>query len=114
VNTGTPLNDTTCAAAQFWNKDRRRGFLWATGEIRSGSYNHYLRPNDPTYDCVSNAVLPGPQNLTAVGFRAARSLHPGGVNSLFCDGSVRYIDNGIARDTWRALATRAGGETISE
>jgi prepilin-type N-terminal cleavage/methylation domain-containing protein/prepilin-type processing-associated H-X9-DG protein len=110
VNPGTPLTEASCAAAQFWNKDRRRGFLWATGEIRSGSYNHYLKPNDPNYDCISNAVLPGAQNLTAVGFRAARSLHAGGVNVLYCDGGVRFVADNVSQATWRAMATRSGGE----
>jgi prepilin-type N-terminal cleavage/methylation domain-containing protein/prepilin-type processing-associated H-X9-DG protein len=43
----------------------------------------------------------------------ASSTHPGGVNLLFCDGSVRFIKNTIGRATWRALGTRAGGEVIS-
>ena len=34
---------------------------------------------------------------------AARSRHPGGVNSLFGDGSVRTIEYGIDRDVWRRL-----------
>jgi prepilin-type N-terminal cleavage/methylation domain-containing protein/prepilin-type processing-associated H-X9-DG protein len=46
-------------------------------------------------------------------FAAARSRHPGGVNTAFADGSVRFIGNGIAPATWSALATRAGGEAIS-
>src|SRR5262249_39117577 len=39
LNPGTPLNDSTCASANRWNVDRRRGFMWATGEIRCASYN---------------------------------------------------------------------------
>jgi prepilin-type processing-associated H-X9-DG protein len=49
--------------------------------------------------------------LTAVGFRAARSLHLGGVNVAFGDGTVRFIADGVRREVWQALATRAGGET---
>lgn len=114
VNPGTNLSEAACANSTTWNRERRRGYLWATGEIRSASYNHFFRPNDPTPDCVSNAILPGAQVLTAVGFRAARSLHSGGVNVAFCDGSVRFVNDGISRDTWRALGTRSGGELISE
>lgn len=110
VSRGTDLNDTTCAAASLWNFQRRRGFMWATGEIRCASYNHYLKPNDPTCDCISNASAPGPANFTAIGFHAARSLHVGGVNVLYCDGSVRFVGDNIALPTWRAMATRAGGE----
>ena len=41
------------------------------------------------------------------------SLHPGGVNFLYGDGSVRFITNAINPVTWVALGTRAGGEVIS-
>jgi prepilin-type processing-associated H-X9-DG protein len=43
----------------------------------------------------------------------ARSFHPGGVNALFADGSVRFIKSSIAGATWRALGTIAGGEVTS-
>jgi hypothetical protein len=35
------------------------------------------------------------------------------VNSLFADGSVRFIKNSINVVTWRALGTCAGGEIVS-
>ncbi len=41
------------------------------------------------------------------------SHHPGGVNVLLLDGSVRFLKETINRSTWRALGTRAGGEVIS-
>jgi prepilin-type N-terminal cleavage/methylation domain-containing protein/prepilin-type processing-associated H-X9-DG protein len=44
---------------------------------------------------------------------AARSRHPGGVNSVFADGSVHFIKNTISLNTWRALSTSRGGEVIS-
>jgi prepilin-type N-terminal cleavage/methylation domain-containing protein/prepilin-type processing-associated H-X9-DG protein len=45
---------------------------------------------------------------------APRSRHIGGANACFCDGSVRFIDDGIDRTTWHALWTRAGSEVTSE
>jgi prepilin-type N-terminal cleavage/methylation domain-containing protein/prepilin-type processing-associated H-X9-DG protein len=39
----------------------------------------------------------------------ARSLHPGGVNCCFADGSVRYIFNDIASSTWIAVNSRDDG-----
>jgi prepilin-type N-terminal cleavage/methylation domain-containing protein/prepilin-type processing-associated H-X9-DG protein len=110
LNPGTPLNEANCAAATRWNVDRRRGFMWATGEIRCASYNHYYPPNPPQCDCVTNDLTPGPGIYTANGFRAARSRHPGGVNVLMGDGSGHFISNSIALDIWRALSTRDGGE----
>ncbi len=42
----------------------------------------------------------------------ARSMHPGGVHVGLCDGSVRFVSESIALDTWQALGTPDGGELI--
>jgi prepilin-type N-terminal cleavage/methylation domain-containing protein/prepilin-type processing-associated H-X9-DG protein len=42
----------------------------------------------------------------------ARSFHPGGVNMLLADGSVRFIKSTVAGATWRALGTIAGNEVV--
>jgi len=44
----------------------------------------------------------------------ARSYHPGIVNVLLMDGSVRGISENINRATWRALGTRNNGELVGE
>jgi prepilin-type processing-associated H-X9-DG protein len=41
---------------------------------------------------------------------AARSRHPGGVNAVFCDASVRFVSDTIALDVWRNMGTMNGGE----
>ena len=44
---------------------------------------------------------------------SASSNHPGGVNTLMMDGSVRFFKNSINISTWQAVGTRNGGEVIS-
>jgi prepilin-type N-terminal cleavage/methylation domain-containing protein/prepilin-type processing-associated H-X9-DG protein len=43
----------------------------------------------------------------------ARSYHPGGVNVLLGDGSIRFVKSTVDGMAWRALGTIAGGEVIS-
>ena len=43
----------------------------------------------------------------------SRSYHPSGVNTLFGDGSVKFIKNSVNGMVWRSLGTLAGGEIVS-
>ena len=52
-------------------------------------------------------------NTFAYSFAGTRSRHPGGVNTLFGDGSVRFIKNTINGATWIALGSISGGEVLS-
>ena len=66
-------------------------------------YPQMAPPNPP---CGAST---GPEGPTY----AARSRHPGGVNVLMCDGSVKFIKNSINLAVWRALSTTQGNEVIS-
>jgi prepilin-type N-terminal cleavage/methylation domain-containing protein len=41
------------------------------------------------------------------------SLHPGGSCVLMCDGSVRFVKEGVSLGAWSALCSRASGEIVS-
>jgi prepilin-type N-terminal cleavage/methylation domain-containing protein/prepilin-type processing-associated H-X9-DG protein len=46
-------------------------------------------------------------------YAGSRSRHPGGVNTLFGDGSVHFMKNSINPYTWVSLGSIAAGEVIS-
>ena len=87
-----------------------RGYCWNGAYFRSTLYNHYLTPNARLFDVHLNDRK---QNRQSTGLMAARSLHRGGVNTLMGDGSVHFFSDTVSADTWRALATRNGGEAVS-
>jgi prepilin-type N-terminal cleavage/methylation domain-containing protein/prepilin-type processing-associated H-X9-DG protein len=96
---------------------------WPDGSVHHGGFTTVLPPNTRVpvtvsgveYDCDYNSQREG-RSATRISFAAvtARSFHTGGVNVAMMDGSVRFVANSIPQATWRALGTRAGGETIGD
>jgi len=84
------------------------GFYWAAGEYTGAKMNFNIGPNSKIPDCS-----PWGGVGAGIGFYDARSRHPGGVNVCMTDGSVRFVKDTVAITAWYALATRAGGETVS-
>jgi prepilin-type N-terminal cleavage/methylation domain-containing protein/prepilin-type processing-associated H-X9-DG protein len=82
-----------------------RGLQYYRNLPMDGYYSHTLPPNFKSYDC-------GADNFYA-SHQAARSYHPGGVNAVLADGSVRFFKDAVNPIVWRALGTRAGGEVLS-
>ena len=73
-------------------------------------------PPQPGELCDSQPVQMLPcYNSSSEGFAfsGSRSRHPGGVNTLFGDGSVHFMKNSINAQTWIALGTINSGEVIS-
>jgi prepilin-type processing-associated H-X9-DG protein len=74
------------------------------------SYSHTQTPNRRScwYSDIGGRPWSGAMSVVA-----ASSRHPGGVNTAFADGSVKFIKSSISNPTWVALGTRAGGEVVS-
>ncbi|MFO0950125.1 MAG: DUF1559 domain-containing protein [Isosphaeraceae bacterium] len=84
------------------NGESGSGAPWLDGFLHTSIYKHVSPPNRAS--CYNY-----PARLTMT----ASSLHPGGVNVGFIDGSVRFIKDTINRDVWRAIGSMNGGEVIS-
>lgn len=56
----------------------------------------------------------GPCMINCNNFYSLYSFHPGGTNTLFADGSVRFVTQSATATTVAALITRAGGELLPE
>jgi len=108
-----------------------RGLIWSTIP-GGGSFFSRLPPNNPVDyyqtgffgDQLNRAIFcvnepgmdllcsptPGP-DLEA--YAGSRSRHPGGLNVLNGDGSVRFLENSINMPVWIGVNTINGGEVIS-
>jgi prepilin-type N-terminal cleavage/methylation domain-containing protein/prepilin-type processing-associated H-X9-DG protein len=92
---------------------------WVDGAVHETGFTTAWTPNrrivrtggDPgrDLDLVGRRESTGGPTFAAV---TSRSYHPGGVNALFGDGSVRFLKDSINGDTWRALGSLRGGEVI--
>ena len=82
------------------------GSWWYAGQPISSMYTHVMPPNSINCEFDTAGYQPN-------GALTASSRHPGGVNTLMCDGSVRYVKSTIAPPTWWALGSMAGNEVIS-
>jgi prepilin-type processing-associated H-X9-DG protein len=64
--------------------------------------------------CVKGpGVLAYPWDAALVVTPGARSRHPGGVQCVFGDGSVRFVRDSISLQQWQAAVSMAGGEVLA-
>jgi len=92
------------SANQQW---QWKGEWWGYGATMI--YSHTQTPNRT--NCVYHDInQDGRGTITMV---AASSNHPGGVNVLFMDGSVRFVKSSVNYLTWYALATPNKGDTVN-
>jgi prepilin-type N-terminal cleavage/methylation domain-containing protein/prepilin-type processing-associated H-X9-DG protein len=99
----------------------RRARLW-NDDSMNYQVSAHMPPNSAVPDlgvCVNDLTQALPCTVdtnsadSLTWYMGARSRHPGGINTLFCDGSVRYIKNTIALNVFQSLATMNRGEVVS-
>jgi prepilin-type N-terminal cleavage/methylation domain-containing protein/prepilin-type processing-associated H-X9-DG protein len=96
-----PIGPTDYVTATSWRGNRGGSWIWGNASVNG--FSAALTPNSPDPDATAHGL----------GFLTARSNFSGGVNVAFGDGSVRFIRDNVQLATWRAMATRAGGEVVS-
>jgi prepilin-type processing-associated H-X9-DG protein len=84
-----------------------KGEWWAYGGMMI--YSHTQMPNRTSCD-YSDVGQDGRGTITMA---AASSNHPGGVNMLFMDGSVRFVKSSVSPQAYYAIATINKGEIVS-
>ncbi len=98
-----------CAQVQPFNANyasSMKGEWWTWGP--SQIYSHTNLPN--RYSCqYSDQNLDWRATITLAN---ASSMHPGGVNVLFMDGSCRFVKTSVNWQPWYAIATPDGNEAF--
>jgi prepilin-type N-terminal cleavage/methylation domain-containing protein/prepilin-type processing-associated H-X9-DG protein len=108
--TTTPINfqslASTCQAAPLQPAYGQKGAPWTDDNMEAGGgFSSINTPNKKACYYGGSAS----KTWTMIG---VSSLHSGGVNVGFLDGSVKFIKDSISQQTWWGLSTRAGGEVI--
>ncbi|MBX6314131.1 MAG: DUF1559 domain-containing protein [Isosphaeraceae bacterium] len=108
-------NDGSCRYWPYFHTEWSDGNAHAAGFTTAWPPNHAIRGTTPAnqgqdLDLNGMSEEKGGPSFAAI---TARSYHPGGINTLFCDGHVQFIKSPINGQTWRALGTISGGEVVS-
>lgn len=100
-------------ARQFSAFSRAVGASWSSPvvELVGNTYQHLLTPN--TTNCrLWTATSPGISGNDHA--FTPSSLHPGGVNVLFGDGTVRFIEDAVNQVVWWSMGSRDGQENADK
>jgi prepilin-type N-terminal cleavage/methylation domain-containing protein/prepilin-type processing-associated H-X9-DG protein len=101
--------------SQTWNTltktpDLQRGDNWCQGAMCATLFNTIVPPNGES-DEWAYCGFTGSGACSNIS--NADSYHPGGVNALMADGSVRFMKDSVNQVAWWSLGTIAGGEVLS-
>jgi len=95
------------------NYNNIRGCRWGWGSTTMTLFQTIVPPNSKQWAfgaCRTSCPSCGSDDSS---FSNTNSNHPGGVNVMMADGSVKFIKDSINLVTWWALGSRDNGETIS-
>ena len=112
------IANTYCVLSNNLSKFSTQGFAWpSSGNGEGGGYSHAQPPNKKNcwgsnQDSVSPNAAAGNKHQWG-SMITAKSNHPGGVNMVFLDGSVKFIKDSVDPGTYGAIGTMGGGEIIS-
>ena len=91
--------------------------VWIDGGTASLTSRRYDDANPPSYAGPQIAINYTPYYLAAGqgidSLWGPSSLHTGGANHLFGDGSVHFLSQNMDAGVYDALVTRAGGEAVN-
>lgn len=115
--------DPVACAASSGGRDYREGYriaawgqgtLWPFGHPHWGGFTTVLPPNGPS--CYQGGANPS----NASGIWSPNSHHPGGVNALFADGHLEFIDESVDAlggptgfGVWGAMGTIADADNVA-
>ena len=109
--TGEYLDAANCQQNAITREFSSKGERWlAQDPGRGGFYSHTQLPNRRSCSYWNGGI----GNDYFETMIAASSQHPGGVNVLFLDGSVRFLRSTINYQTWHMIGTHAGGEILAD
>ena len=60
-----------------------------------------------------SGLIPGPCAINCTSDNEMFSFHPGGINVVMGDGSVRFLKASLTLDQAAALISKAGGEVVN-
>ena len=89
------------------------GCSWASpvNAIVGNTYQHLMTPNTTNCRFADSLGIPAGYSGNDYAYTPG-SMHPGGVNVLFGDGTVRFINDSVNTRVWWAIGSRNGQEPI--